>query len=408
MARSGAPGQAGPAAGRTWSIRRGAAGILAAVVVGGAVLAACTDTSQANSGSVRDAGDTQAAGTVAAGAASSAAAASQGEKSDADSGSSAAASGSAAGAPSKGAAAAPGSKSGGSGSSSNSGKGDAPAEPPVALDGRQIIRTGSFAIEVSVAKTDDPEADRKSVHSAVSGLAVKARAAAAGVGGFVSASDGDATTQSITLRVPVSQYDAARDRLAGLGDMTGSETSQDVTGQLADMDGRIATMKAGVDRIRKLLASATKIGDVIAIESELSGREADLEATLRKRAAVADQVALSTITLTIAGKIVSGPPAPKKKALTIGYRALHLSVPGPTGFVGGVVGALDVLTNVARGVATLAGAILPFVPFVLLVALLIGWGRRRFPGLLRTGRSAATVSGSTPVQQPGAAGGAAG
>jgi hypothetical protein len=377
--------------------------LLAAVLVGGAVLAACTDTSQANSESVQGAGDSQAAGTGPAGAASSAAAASQGGDSHSDSGSTAAASGSAAGAPSKGAAGAPGSKSGGSGSSSNSGKGEAPAEPPVALDGRQIIRTGSFAIEVSVAKTDDPEADRKSVRSAVSGLAVKARAAAAGVGGFVSASDGDATTQSITLRVPVSQYDAARDRLAGLGDMTGSEASQDVTGQLADMDGRIATMKAGVTRIRTLLSQATKIGDVIAIESELSGREADLEATLRKRAAVADQVALSTITLAITGKVVVAPPAPKKKAPVIDYRALHLSVPGPTGFVGGVVGALDVLTNVARGVATLAGVILPFLPIVLLTCLLIGWARRRFPGLLRGGRVAVAPAGSAPVQRSGVA-----
>lgn len=377
VARSGSPGQAGPAAGQTWSIRRGAAGIVAAVVVGGAVLAACTDTSQANSASVRDAGDTQAAGTVAAGAASSAAAASQGENSDGDSGSSTAASGSAAGAPSKGAAAAPGSKSGGSGSSSNSGKGDAPAEPPVALDGRQIIRTGSFAIEVSVAKTDDPEADRKAVRSAVSGLAVKARAAAAGVGGFVSASDGDATTQSITLRVPVSQYDAARDRLAGLGDMTGSETSQDVTGQLADMDGRIATMKAGVDRIRKLLASATKIGDVIAIESELSQREAELEAILRKRASTADQVALSSITLVISGSVATGPvtsthkPAPE-------FGAIQIAAPPPSGFIAGVNGALGVLANVARGVATFAGGLLPFLPFLVAIGFLIWWLRRQF------------------------------
>jgi len=368
--------QAGPAVGRPRSIRRGAAGLLAAVLVGGAVLAGCTDTSQAASESVQGMGDKPAAGTAAAGgAASSSAAASQDE--DAGSGSRSAAPGSAAGAPSKRVAAAPGSKSGGSGSSSNSGKGELPAEPPVALDGRQIIRTGSFAIEVSVAKTDDPEADRKSVRSAVSALAVKARAAAAGVGGFVSASDGDATTQSITLRVPVSQYDAARDRLAGLGDMTGSETSQDVTGQLADMDGRIATMKAGVDRIRKLLASATKIGDVIAIESELSQREAELEAILRKRASTADQVALSSITLVISGSVSTGPvtsthkPAPE-------FGAIQIAAPPPSGFIAGVNGALGVLANVARGVATFAGGLLPFLPFLVAIGFLIWWLRRQF------------------------------
>jgi hypothetical protein len=390
--------------------RRGAAGLLAVLVLGGATVAACSDSSNATAqNGASAAGGTAVGGTPASGAAGAPLVPDGGGRTSA-AGSSA---GSAAAAPSEAPESASGSgaasAAGGAGDAQGgaSGKGALPVDPPVALQGRQIVRSGSFTITVTVTKTTNAGADQQALRAKVSGLAVQARQTAAGVGGYVSASDGDGTTQSITMRVPVDTYESARNALGTLGEMTGSEKSEDVTGQLADMDGRIATMKAGVTRIRTLLTQATKIGDVIAIESELSGREADLEATLRKRAAVADQVALSTITLTIAGKIVSGPPAPKK-ALTIGYRAPHLSVPGPTGFVGGVVGALDVLTNVARGVATLAGAILPFVPFVLLVALLIGWGRRRFPGLLRTGRSAATVSGSTPVQQPGAAGGAAG
>jgi len=381
--------------------RRAAAGLLAALVLGGATIAGCDSSNSTG----QNAASAVAAGTPANGTAPAAG----GTAPPADS----AAAGTASAASSAASSAVQQSESGSAAASAAGGAGDAhggapakgapPVDPPVALEGRQIVRSGSFTIQVTVTKTTNADADQQALRARVSGLAVQARQTAAGVGGYVSASDGDGTTQSITIRVPVDTYESARNALATLGEMTGSEKSEDVTGQLADMDGRIATMKAGVTRIRTLLSQATKIGDVIAIESELSGREADLEATLRKRAAVADQVALSTITLTIAGKIVSGPPAPKKKAPTIGYRALHLNVPGPTGFVGGVVGALDVLTNVARGVATLAGAILPFLPFVLLVVLLIGWGRRRFPGLLRTGRSAAG-SGSTPVQQRGGAG----
>jgi len=39
--------------------------------------------------------------------------------------------------------------------------------------------------------------------------------------------------------VPVDAYESARNALGTLGEMTGSEKSEDVTGQLADMDGRI-------------------------------------------------------------------------------------------------------------------------------------------------------------------------
>jgi len=373
-----------------WAVRRVAAGVLAAVVLGGASMAACdaASTGQSASGAANMNAATAATASVGAGSASGAPSAAQQTSA-----------GSAAATAAGGAADAPA----GTESAGAAGKGAPIVEPPVALEGRQIIRSGSFTIEVTVTRTTHADADQQALRQKVSGLAVQARQTAAGVGGYVSASDGDGTTQSITVRIPVANYESARNALGNLGEMTGSEKSEDVTGQLADMEGRLATMKAGVSRIRALLSQATKIGDVIAIESELSEREADLEATLRKRAAVADQVALSTITLAITGKVVVAPPAPKKKAPVIDYRALHLSVPGPTGFVGGVVGALGVLTNVARGVATLAGVVLPFLPIVLLICLLIGWARRRFPGLLRGGRVAVAPAGSAPVQRSGVA-----
>lgn len=249
--------------------------------------------------------------------------------------------------------------------------------PPIALDGRQIIRTGSFTLAVTVRRTANASADQNSLQDKVSGLAIRVRAAAASVGGYISASDGSGDTQSITMRIPVSQYDAARQRLGELGRLDGSESTQDVTGQLADLDGRLQTMKDGVTRVRQLLTKATKISDVIAIESELSSREATLESTTRQRAAMADQVALSTITIVITGSLVGAVPKPHT-ATVAKWVPLNLTSAGPSGFAGGVLAAYGVLTSLGNGIATFIGGLLPFLPFLIVIALLIPWFRRRF------------------------------
>lgn len=245
-----------------------------------------------------------------------------------------------------------------------------PATPPV-LDGRQIIRTGSFTLSLSVPQTDDAEADQKALAAKINETVIKARAAATGAGGFVSASEGDAKTQSITLRVPVAQYDAVRAALAGLGPMTGSENSEDVTANLADMEGRIATMKKAIERIRALLANAQRVQDIIAIESELSQREAELEGILRQQAAMKDKAALSTITVVVSGSIVSG-PAVKRPAVP-DVRMANLVLAKPGGFTGGLLGATDELKAIGAALLTVAGALLPILPIALVLAAGVLW-----------------------------------
>lgn len=54
-----------------------------------------------------------------------------------------------------------------------------------------------------------------------------------------------------------------------------------------------------MDRIRALLAQADTIGDVLAIESELASREADLDSLVARRTALRDQVTTSTLTVDL-------------------------------------------------------------------------------------------------------------
>ena len=72
-------------------------------------------------------------------------------------------------------------------------------------------------------------------------------------------------------------------------------STDDVTAQYVDTESRVKTMQASVDRVRALMSQATKLGEIVALEAELSRRQADLEATQSQLAALKDSVALAPV-----------------------------------------------------------------------------------------------------------------
>jgi len=136
-----------------------------------------------------------------------------------------------------------------------------------------------------------------------------------------------------------------------------SISTDDVTATVVDLDARIKTQQASVDRMRDLLAKAQSITDVATVEAELSKREADLESMQAKQRNLADLTALSTITVTLLGKDAVSPKPPA------------------TGFVGGLRHGWHAFLAAIDGLLTVLGALLPFL-VVLGVPLLV-WLRLR-------------------------------
>ena len=138
----------------------------------------------------------------------------------------------------------------------------------------------------------------------VDAAAVRVRAIAASAQGLVTAEaissepdvSGSGGFSTITISVPTADLDATLDQLAKLGKVHSRNAStDDVTAQYVDTEARVKTMQASVDRVRALMSQATKLGDVVALEAELSRRQADLEATQSQLAALKDSVALSPV-----------------------------------------------------------------------------------------------------------------
>ncbi len=187
-----------------------------------------------------------------------------------------------------------------------------------------------------------------------------AEQAATGVGGFVADErtqadkNGSPQTSTLQLRVPSRSFDDVLGELSKLGRLESSyRSSEDVTGQVIDVNSRVRSARDALDRIRLLLGRAEHLGDVIRLESELSSRESDLESLEARQAYFADQTSLATISLTLLSPETT---ATKKAADT-------------DGFLAGLSSGWHALSAAATALATVSGAVLPFVTLLILVGL---------------------------------------
>jgi hypothetical protein len=205
-----------------------------------------------------------------------------------------------------------------------------------------LIRNASLTVQVKHGVNVSAQAD-------------KAGAIATAAGGEVYGDDrtsGDNATASLTLKVPPDSLVPVLDRLAALGvEQSRQVSTQDVTQQVADVTSRVTSARAAVATLTALYQHATKIGDIIAIESQLSQRESDLEALEAQQRALAAQTSAATIHLYLSGE--SSLPAKTK--------------PADKGFIAGLKAGWRHFTAAAVAVATALGALLPFLLLLVVV-----------------------------------------
>lgn len=182
---------------------------------------------------------------------------------------------------------------------------------------------------------------------------------------------------TLTLSVPADKLDAALDQLAKIGTVLQRNTSsQDITSQYVDTESRLKTMRASVERVRALMAQAKDLGQVVALESEMSRRQGDLESLQSQLTALKTSVERSTL-------------------------AVSLSTPGnepvtDNTFLAGLRSGWDAFTASAAGLFKAIGAALPFAVFLVLLGVpLSSWWRRN-----RANRSTVGPAPATPSASP--------
>ena len=232
---------------------------------------------------------------------------------------------------------------------------------------REVIVTGYVTITVDKPVGAAADAVRMVEQS---GGRVDGRAETAPVNG----NDGSAT---LTIRVPSDTLTATLDKLRELGAVQEvSLNSADVTMETQDLDARITALSASVDRLLTLLSTAADTENLITLETAISDRQAQLESLESQRRYLADQVSLSTITLSL----VSDFTAP---------------TPEPDNFLDGISAGWASFVAFFAGLLVVFGVLLPWLVFLGIVALVVIVILRRRS--MRAPQPAAELPASTPT-----------
>ena len=183
--------------------------------------------------------------------------------------------------------------------------------------------------------------------------------------------DGRPAYTRMVLRIPAAAFD---DALAELKDLEGAEleaantSTDDVTTKLIDTQTRVEVQRRSIARITTLFDRAQSIRDIMAIEAQLSRRQADLDSLERQAAYLHGQTTLSTIVVSI-DEIPAKKAAPKKE--------------DDTGFLAGLSAGWGGLKTFAVALATVLGALLPWLVVIVVLGvptlLLVRAARRRRP-----------------------------
>lgn len=253
---------------------------------------------------------------------------------------------------------------------------ESPADDATA-EKNDIVITGSISMTV-----DNPTeaADWFAEATAAADGRVESRTEQAGL---------DSPSATLTLRIPSDQLDAVLADIDDLGVVDSRNINyDDVTAQRVDLDARIEALQTSVDRLLELMSRADSVEDLLAAESSLTQRQAELDSLQAQRTALGDQIAYATITVSLS----STPP-----------------VIAEGGFIGAIKTGWQSLVNFGGGLANLIGFLLPWIPVFAVIGgafyFFIRTLNRRSKAALsaQAGLSAQAVPVAEPVLTPPAA-----
>lgn len=233
-----------------------------------------------------------------------------------------------------------GDAAGGSDSGSSGGQTGTESDPSV---DRQVVITG----DVTITADDPLKASKDAVRIVESaGGRVDDRTEYA-------PGDSDNGSAQLTLRIPADKLTAVLDKLEALGKTESVALStSDVTVQSQDLNARIDALKASIERLNQLIAKAKDINDLITLESEISNRQGELEGLEAQQRYLADQVAMSTVTLYLQS-----------------VQQAPVSQPGT--FWDGLAAGWGAFVMFWAGLLVVLGVLLPWLLMLAIIALVI-------------------------------------
>ena len=118
--------------------------------------------------------------------------------------------------------------------------------------------------------------------------------------------------------------------------------------QKVDLDARIAALNTSIERFKQLISSATNTSDLIAAETALAERQAELESLTAQLKYLSEQVDMSVIYLALL-------PNDSFSAIK------------PIGFLAGIEKGFVALLNAAANLTSILGYFIPWIIAILVI-----------------------------------------
>ena len=245
-----------------------------------------------------------------------------------------------------------------------------------ASSGQSIIANASVFLT-----GDDPTAVSEEIISSVEDQGGR-------IDGQSSYSDQDGRTSgvSLTVRIPSEQLDSFLESMSDFGTVQSkSKYATDVTTYVTDNSAQIESVQASIDRLTELQRQAKTTQDLIDIESAITDRQSTLSWLLIDQRNYENQIGLSTVQVEI------GLPS-------------SATDPVPDTLWDGIVAGWKGLLAFLAGIVVAIGVVIPWIPFLALVAWVGLVLYRRFGGkkakpvqVPRPARTAATKTAAKPA-----------
>lgn len=211
-----------------------------------------------------------------------------------------------------------------------------------------IIRTGYLSLSV-----DSPS----ETANAITGVVEAAGGRIASRSDYTPVDYGQPSSY-LEARIPYDVLDATVESIQELGDVQEvSLNSVDVSLQKIDLDARIDVLEAAIERLNELLAEAASTSDLIAVESALSERQAELDSLQSQRDYLSDQTLFATLSISL---ITPANATPAE----------------PDGFLDGIVRGWESILAFFAGTIVWAGILVPWLGLVAVVVVAIVVVRR--------------------------------
>jgi len=167
-----------------------------------------------------------------------------------------------------------------------------------------------------------------------------------------SPTDFGSPSASLELRIPADALESTIKKISAVGEIQESSiNSFDVALQKVDLDARIEVLSAARERLATLLTEAETTADIVAIESALSERQAELYSLTSQREYLSDQTLFATVMVNLQTPADALPRS-------------------PDGFVDGLAQGWQSILAFFAGTIVWAGILLPWLGLVAVVSVI--------------------------------------